>query len=111
MMQNSGLGNAVSPLTSLTWTFRLPQLLIVTWRGQPGVADEPQHALMGPVTPAMLDTMEIPRELFPTEAEAIGPRSIARRRTWTHRPSVCARDAEGQRRAVRVERRRLERRA
>ncbi|CAN7231774.1 phosphonopyruvate decarboxylase [Caballeronia sp. LjRoot31] len=73
MMQNSGLGNAVSPLTSLTWTFRLPQLLIVTWRGQPGVADEPQHALMGPVTPAMLDTMEIPWELFPTEADAIGP--------------------------------------
>src|SRR5579862_4618871 len=35
MMQNSGLGNAVSPLTSLTWTFCLPQLLIVTWRGQP----------------------------------------------------------------------------
>lgn len=73
MMQNSGLGNAVSPLTSLTWTFRLPQLLIVTWRGQPGVSDEPQHALMGPVTPQMLDTMEIPWELFPTEAEAIGP--------------------------------------
>jgi len=73
MMQNSGLGNAVSPLTSLTWTFRLPQLLIVTWRGQPGVADEPQHALMGPITPAMLDTMEIPWETFPTEAEAIGP--------------------------------------
>src|ERR1700742_4413038 len=73
MMQNSGLGNAVSPLTSLTWTFRLPQLLIVTWRGQPGVSDEPQHALMGPVTPAMLETMEIPWETFPTEAEAIGP--------------------------------------
>ncbi len=73
MMQNSGLGNAVSPLTSLTWTFRLPQLLIVTWRGQPGVADEPQHALMGPVTPTMLDTMEIPWETFPTEAAAIGP--------------------------------------
>src|ERR1700761_7342322 len=73
MMQNSGLGNAVSPLTSLTWTFRLPQLLIVTWRGQPGVADEPQHALMGPVTPAMLETMEIPWETFPTEVDAIGP--------------------------------------
>jgi len=73
MMQNSGLGNAVSPLTSLTWTFRLPQLLIVTWRGQPGVADEPQHALMGPITPALLDTMEIPWELFPTAVEAIGP--------------------------------------
>ena len=74
MMQNSGLGNAVSPLTSLTWTFRLPQLLIVTWRGQPGGAsDEPQHALMGPVTPQMLDTMDIPWELFPTEPEAVGP--------------------------------------
>ncbi|WP_277186375.1 phosphonopyruvate decarboxylase [Caballeronia sp. BR00000012568055] len=72
MMQNSGLGNAVSPLTSLTWTFRLPQLLIVTWRGQPGVHDEPQHALMGPITPQMLETMEIPWELFPTEADQIG---------------------------------------
>jgi phosphonopyruvate decarboxylase len=73
MMQNSGLGNAVSPLTSLTWTFRLPQLLIVTWRGQPGVADEPQHALMGPITPALLETMEIPWELFPTASEAVSP--------------------------------------
>jgi phosphonopyruvate decarboxylase len=73
MMQNSGLGNAVSPLTSLTWTFRLPQLLIVTWRGQPGVHDEPQHQLMGPITPTMLDTMEFRWELLPTEPEAIGP--------------------------------------
>jgi len=73
MMQNSGLGNAVSPLTSLTWTFRLPQLLIVTWRGQPGVADEPQHALMGPITPTMLDTMEIRWELFPTQPQEIAP--------------------------------------
>jgi phosphonopyruvate decarboxylase len=73
MMQNSGLGNAVSPLTSLTWTFRLPQLLIVTWRAQPGVPDEPQHALMGPITPKMLETMEIPWELFPSEIGAIGP--------------------------------------
>jgi phosphonopyruvate decarboxylase len=73
MMQNSGLGNAVSPLTSLTWTFRLPQLLIVTWRAQPGIADEPQHALMGPITPDMLGTMQIPWELFPTQTADIGP--------------------------------------
>jgi phosphonopyruvate decarboxylase len=74
MMQNSGLGNAVSPLTSLTWTFRLPQLLIVTWRGQPGGAhDEPQHALMGPITPKLLELMEIPWELFPETPEAVGP--------------------------------------
>lgn len=73
MMQNSGLGNAVSPLTSLTWTFRLPQLLIVTWRGQPGIADEPQHALMGPITPSVLETMQIPWELFPTDLAAVAP--------------------------------------
>ncbi len=72
MMQNSGLGNAVSPLTSLTWTFGLPQLLIVTWRGQPGVPDEPQHALMGPITPNMLDIMQGRMELFPTEAAQLG---------------------------------------
>ena len=73
MMQNSGLGNAVSPLTSLTWTFRLPQLLIVTWRGQPGGADEPQHALMGPITPAILELMQIPWEPFPVSRAAIVP--------------------------------------
>ena len=73
MMQNSGLGNAVSPLTSLTWVFRLPQLLIITWRGQPGSADEPQHALMGAITPTLLETIEIPWELFPGETAAIGP--------------------------------------
>jgi phosphonopyruvate decarboxylase len=73
MMQNSGLGNAVSPLSSLTWPFRLPQLLIVTWRGQPDVPDEPQHALMGPVTPQLLSLLEIAWELFPTEASQIGP--------------------------------------
>jgi phosphonopyruvate decarboxylase len=73
MMQNSGLGNAVSPLTSLTWTFGLPQLLIVTWRGQPGVPDEPQHALMGPITPTLLETMQIAWELFPTAAGQLVP--------------------------------------
>ena len=91
MMQNSGLGNAVSPLTSLTWTFRLPQLLIVTWRGQPGVADEPQHALMGPITPALLETMEIPWELFPTEPTEIGAGARSRHRAHGRdRPAVCA---------------------
>ncbi|HET7312972.1 phosphonopyruvate decarboxylase [Salinisphaera sp.] len=71
MMQNSGLGNAVSPLTSLTWVFRLPILLIVTWRGAPDVADEPQHELMGRITTDMLDTMDLPWEIFPDDAEAV----------------------------------------
>ncbi len=74
MFQNSGLGNAVSPLTSLTHTFRIPVLLIVTWRGQPGgPADEPQHELMGAITPGMLEQMQIPWAIFPSESGAIGP--------------------------------------
>ena len=68
MMQNSGLGNAVSPLSSLNWVFRLPVLLIVTLRGEPGLKDEPQHELMGQVTGRILDTLQIAWDWFPNEA-------------------------------------------
>ncbi|MBE0531838.1 MAG: phosphonopyruvate decarboxylase [Rhodospirillales bacterium] len=68
MCQNSGLGNAVNPLTSLNHPFRIPTLMIVTWRGEPGLKDEPQHALMGPITPALLDTIRVAHRPFP-EAE------------------------------------------
>lgn len=71
LMQNSGLGNAVSPLTSLTHVFRIPVLLLVTVRGEPGVADEPQHALMGRITPALLDIMEIPWDYLPDSHQAL----------------------------------------
>jgi phosphonopyruvate decarboxylase len=72
MFQNSGLGNAISPLTSLNAVFRLPVLLIVTLRGEPGGApDEPQHALMGQITTRLLEDMSIPWEYFPTDAAAI----------------------------------------
>lgn len=71
MMQNSGLGNAVNPLTSLTHTFRIPVLLIVTLRGEPGLSDEPQHELMGRITGRMLEEMEIPWDWFPAEADGI----------------------------------------
>lgn len=71
--QNSGLGNAVNPLTSLNYTFRIPTLFITTHRGAPGLSDEPQHELMGQITGELLDTMRIPWEPFPTEPEAIVP--------------------------------------
>lgn len=73
LMQNSGLGNAVSPLTSLNWVFGLPILLIVTWRGNPEHGDEPQHALMGAITTKLLETMDIEWAMFPETAEAIQP--------------------------------------
>ncbi|CAN0469281.1 unnamed protein product, partial [Phaeothamnion confervicola] len=73
MMQNSGLGNAVSPLTSLTYTFGIPVLVVCTHRGAPGVADEPQHALMGTITEQLFQTMGIPWAGFPREVAAIEP--------------------------------------
>jgi phosphonopyruvate decarboxylase len=71
MMQNSGLGNAVSPLTSLNHVFRIPILLIVTLRGEPGRPDEPQHELMGQITAALLETMRIPWSWFPDSADEV----------------------------------------
>lgn len=72
MFQNSGLGNAVNPLTSLAYPFRIPLLLIVTHRGEPGGAkDEPQHELMGKITASMLETMQIPWRPFPKENDRI----------------------------------------
>ncbi len=65
LCQNSGLGNMVNPLTSLNHPFRVPTLLITTWRGQPGVKDEPQHELMGQITHSLLETMRIPWLPFP----------------------------------------------
>ena len=71
--QNSGLGNAVNPLTSLNFTFRIPTLFITTHRGEPGIGDEPQHELMGQITGDLLSTMRIPWEVFPDQAEAVAP--------------------------------------
>ncbi len=59
LMQNSGLGNAVSPLTSLNAIFHIPVLGFVSLRGEPGLADEPQHELMGVITGKMLEAMRI----------------------------------------------------
>jgi len=59
LMQNSGLTNATSPLTSLNYTFRLPVLGFVSLRGEPGLKDEPQHELMGQITEKMLALMEV----------------------------------------------------
>ena len=74
MFQNSGLGNAVNPFTSLTAALRIPVLIIVTWRGQPeGPQDEPQHEMMGRITPRLLELMGIPWEVFPENEEEIAP--------------------------------------
>ncbi|MBA2271966.1 MAG: phosphonopyruvate decarboxylase [Chthoniobacterales bacterium] len=88
MCQNSGLGNMVNPLTSLNYPFQIPTLLIVTWRGQPGVKDEPQHEQMGRIMHQLLDTLEIPWLPFPqSDSEIAGTLAQAEESmTRTKRP-------------------------
>ena len=68
-MQNSGLGNAVNPLTSLTdaKVYGIPVLLVIGWRGEPGVKDEPQHAMQGRITLQQLDLLDIPYRILSPE--------------------------------------------
>ena len=87
MCQNSGLGNMVNPLTSLTTPFRLPMLLIVTWRGQPGLKDEPQHDLMGRITHALLSTMGVPWLPFPKD-EADIARALDAAEAWMEKEAL-----------------------
>jgi phosphonopyruvate decarboxylase len=71
-LQNSGLGNLVNPLTSLTDpdVYAIPALLLIGWRGEPGVHDEPQHRKQGRVTLSTLDALEIPHVVLSDENEA-----------------------------------------
>jgi phosphonopyruvate decarboxylase len=65
-LQNSGLGNLINPLTSLAdkEVYGIPMLLMIGWRGRPGIKDEPQHKKMGTITTALLDVLEVPYVLF-----------------------------------------------
>lgn len=60
-MQNSGEGNIINPLASLTdkEVYNIPVLLLIGWRGRPGVHDEPQHVKQGKVTTGLLNTMGV----------------------------------------------------
>lgn len=65
-MQNSGEGNAINPLASLTdkEVYGIPVLLVIGWRGEPGVHDEPQHVKQGKITLPLLDAMDIRHEIL-----------------------------------------------
>jgi sulfopyruvate decarboxylase alpha subunit len=69
VMQNSGLGVSLNALGSLHILYRMPCLLLVTWRGFEG-ADAPEHLVMGAVLPRLLDLFEIPHRA-PEHAAAL----------------------------------------
>lgn len=72
-MQNSGVGNTVNPLLSLAdpEVYGIPMLMMIGWRGEPGVKDEPQHVKQGRVMTDLLDAMEVP--WFELSAETEDP--------------------------------------
>lgn len=87
-MQNSGLGNVVNPLTSLTdaEVYRIPALLIIGWRGEPGVKDEPQHVKQGRITPQMLSLLDVPAFSLHAESDF---RAVLSEATNTMLDSQC----------------------
>jgi len=70
-MQNSGMGNATNPLLSLVDpdVYNIPMVLVIGWRGEPGVHDEPQHVKQGKITCTLLETMGIPYGVLPSDEE------------------------------------------
>ena len=70
-MQNSGEGNIINPLASLTdpEVYNIPVLLLIGWRGRPGVHDEPQHVKQGKVTTGLLNTMGINYDVLSKEED------------------------------------------
>ena len=72
-MQNSGLGNAINPLLSLCdpEVYSIPMLLMIGWRGEPGVKDEPQHIKQGKIQLELLETMNIPYEIISKDVQKL----------------------------------------
>lgn len=70
-MQNSGEGNIINPLASLTdeEVYNIPMLLLIGWRGRPGVHDEPQHVKQGKVTTGLLNMMGVNYDVLSKEKE------------------------------------------
>jgi phosphonopyruvate decarboxylase len=66
-MQVDGYGNAVNPLSSLQLMYRLPALLLVSWRGEPGTNDAPQHQIMGSTIEKFMSVLQIPYTIMDEE--------------------------------------------
>lgn len=72
-MQNSGIGNAINPLLSLTHNcvYGIPMLLVIGWRGDPAINDHVQHKKQGELTPVLMEDMDIPYVILDDDATVI----------------------------------------
>lgn len=97
-MQNSGQGNAVNPLASLADpdVYSIPMVLLIGWRGMPGVHDEPQHVKQGKITIDLMETLGIPTWVVP-EGKS---KSEGEAEQWTEVVSDAVKVAVTERRPV-----------
>jgi phosphonopyruvate decarboxylase len=70
-LQNSGTGNTINPLLSLAdaGVYAIPMLLIIGWRGEPGVKDEPQHRTQGQIQERLMETIGLPYEVVDADSD------------------------------------------
>lgn len=70
-MQNSGFGNSVNPILSIAdeEVYSIPLLLLIGWRGEPGIKDEPQHTKQGMVTEDLLQAMRISYQIIDANSD------------------------------------------
>jgi phosphonopyruvate decarboxylase len=89
-MQNSGEGNIINPLASLTdkEVYNIPVLLVIGWRGKPGVHDEPQHVKQGKVTTGLLNVMGIDYTVLSKEEDKAA-KQIAKAVTYMQQTKEC----------------------
>jgi len=72
-LQNSGVGNIVNPAVSLTdsQVYSIPAVLIIGWRGCPGVKDQPQHIKQGCIQNDLLKVLDIDYQIIGPDTENI----------------------------------------
>lgn len=89
-MQNSGEGNIINPLASLTdkEVYNIPVLLVIGWRGKPGVHDEPQHVKQGKVTTGLLNVMGIDYTVLSKEEDK-AEKQIEKAVTYMQQTKEC----------------------
>eukprot|EP00754_Rhynchopus_humris_P046474 Rhum_TRINITY_DN600_c0_g1::Rhum_TRINITY_DN600_c0_g1_i1::g.1960::m.1960/K09459/E4.1.1.82; phosphonopyruvate decarboxylase len=91
-MQNSGFGNTINPILSLAHekVYQVPMLLLVGWRGEPGVKDEPQHVAQGALQEELLRASEIPYSVLPTTPEGVDEVLAKAQEHWKTKSSPYA---------------------
>ena len=94
LMQNSGLGTSLNALASLSLMYRLPALLLVTWRGRGG-KDAPEHILMGEITPRLLDLLGVPHRVLGGASQAADVAWAVAEMDARHAPVALLLSSEG----------------